>query len=144
MASGNVVRGAVVALAVVGGMGLTSCSSDDSAGDDTTSTEETTTSTSEPDSTTTTRPEVVNTGGEVEVVDFDYLPGSIAVGAGQSVTWTNNGDNRHTVTSDGDMFASSTPIQPGQSYVQAFPTAGSYAYYCTFHPDEMLGTITVE
>ena len=138
-------RSAAVALAVVVGTGMTSCSSDDdSAGNDPTSTEESTTTTAAPDSSTTTLPEVVNTGGEVEVVDFSYSPGSIAIAAGQSVTWTNDGDNRHTVTSEGDTFASSTPIQPGQSYVQAFPTPGTYAYYCTFHPDEMLGSITVE
>jgi len=138
-----VVRRTAVALVLVAGLGSASCSSDDSASDDTTSTEESTTTTAAGDSSTTTLPEIVNTGAEIEVVDFDYLPGSITVVAGESVTWKNDGDNRHTVTSDGDSFASSTPIQPGQSYVQAFPTVGTYPYYCTFHPDEMLGTITV-
>ena len=135
-------RGGAVVLAVAVGVAMTSCSSEDSAGDDTTSTDESTT-TAASDSSSTTRSAAVDGGGEVEVVDFAYLPGSVAVGSGQSVTWTNNGDTRHSITSEGDTFASSTPLQPGQAYVQAFPTPGSYAYYCTFHPDEMRGTITV-
>ncbi len=142
---GRSTRAVAATVVLLAGAGLTACSDDDDAADETTTSEaEEESSTTTIAETTTTRPEVVNTGESVELIDFSYLPTSVTVAAGQSITWTNAGENRHTVTSDGDMFASSTPIQPGQSYVQAFPTPGTYAYYCTFHPDEMTGTITVE
>ena len=118
--------GLVAVLAV----GSTACSSSDDS--------------SEPEETTTTTAAVVNTGGAVEVFDFEYLPATIVIEAGQSITWTNTSDNRHTVTSQDDRFVSSSTIQGDQAFVQAFSEPGTYPYFCTFHPDKMLGTITVE
>lgn len=135
------VKAATAAIVVLSGVGLMGCSDDDSSSD---SQETTTTTAAAPEETTTTTDAVVNTGGAVEVFDFEYLPGSIVIAAGQSITWSNTSDNRHTVTSQDDRFASSSTIQGGQSYVQAFPEPGVYPYFCTFHPDRMSGAITVE
>ena len=36
----------------------------------------------------------------VSIVNNSFNPPSLSVGAGSTVTWTNNGSNNHTVTSD--------------------------------------------
>ena len=144
-------RMALAAVVLLGaGVALGGCSSDEPESGDPSAestTEPTAASTAvEPDSsveTTTTTAEIVNNAGAVEIVDYQYTMGDAVVKVGESITWTNGGENRHTVTSDGDLFVSSETIQPGQSYVQAFPTAGSFPYYCTFHPDKMSAVITV-
>jgi plastocyanin len=48
----------------------------------------------------------------------------------------------HTVVADAGGFGSST-LSSGESFSFTFETAGSYAYYCSIHP-EMTGTVTVE
>ena len=84
-------------------------------------------------------------GGEetaVSIVNFAFEPAQIAIGVGDTVTWTNNGQAPHTATgNDRDALQSGT-IAPGQSFSQRFDTAGTIEYFCEFHPN-MLGTINV-
>lgn len=147
----NRVALAAVVVLMGAGVALSGCSSDepestgittDDSGEETTASTAAESSDSSAETTTTTA-EIVNNAGAVEIVDYQYVNGDATVKVGESVTWTNDGENRHTVTAEADTFASSETIQPGQSYVQAFPTAGSFPYYCTFHPDKMSGTIIV-
>jgi len=70
-----------------------------------------------------------------------YTPSAIQVGAGSSVTWTNNDSVMHTVTSDGNF--DSGFIQAGQQWSYAFESHGIYNYYCTLHP-WMKGAVDVE
>lgn len=72
---------------------------------------------------------------------LSFSPTSATITHGQSVCWQNTGATAHTVTSnDGTSFNSSLP--GGQTFVHAFPTAGSFPYRCTIHTG-MTGTITV-
>lgn len=133
--------GLVCATALVGG----ACSSDDDAST-ATSDEPSTTTTAKDETTTTTA--AVNMGAEVEISEFQFDPSPVTIEAGQTVTWTNMGASRHTVTADAEDGAEaafkSEPVQPEQSFVQSFPTAGQFAYYCSIHPEKMQGTIIVE
>lgn len=65
---------------------------------------------------------------------------NLEVTAGTTVTWTNQSNANHTVTSgtrggddEGDLFDSGS-IAPGGTFTHTFDAAGSYAYFCAFHP----------
>lgn len=80
----------------------------------------------------------------VTIKDFAYSPNPIEVPVGGTVTWTNEDGVPHTATAVGDKAVlQSGAIASGASYSQTFDTAGSYDYYCEFHPN-MKGTIVVE
>jgi plastocyanin len=76
----------------------------------------------------------------VAIADFKFGPDSVNVPVGGSVAWTNDDDQQHTATSAGNFDAGA--IQPGGSATVEFPTAGSFAYICSFHPF-MMGTVVV-
>lgn len=61
-----------------------------------------------------------------------YSNTNLQVSAGTLVTWTNNDNMTHTVTSNTGAFDSGD-IQPGQSFRYTFSSAGTYAYHCKYH-----------
>lgn len=71
---------------------------------------------------------------------FRFSPSSITVGAGDTVSWTNNGSEPHDVTGSG--LASGT-LQSGQGYSHTFASAGTFSYVCSIHPF-MKGSVTVQ
>jgi plastocyanin len=72
-----------------------------------------------------------------------FSPETIEVRTGQTVEWANNDLTPHTVTSQGTGELNSGSIDAGASWRHTFTQAGSFPYYCTFHP-EMKGTIIVK
>lgn len=79
---------------------------------------------------------------QVRITDDDadaFVPGTIAIQPGESVTWVNEDDKPHTATGAG--WDTGT-IDPGASATVLFEKAGSFAYACTFHP-KMTGTVNV-
>jgi plastocyanin len=78
----------------------------------------------------------------VSIVNMSFSPASLTVVAGTTVTWTNNDNMTHTVTSDATGFDSGN-LTVGSKFSQMFSTAGTYAYHCTIHPT-MKGTIIVK
>src|SRR5215207_4125854 len=99
-----------------------------------------------------------NTGTSVSVVsgsssltDTAYQPNPIQVSVGNTVTWTNNDSQPHTVTSGSngqpDNKFNSSPnfnplLNPGQTFSFTFTEEGNYPYFCTLHPN-MVGTVSV-
>jgi plastocyanin len=80
--------------------------------------------------------------GSVTIVDFSFTPGTITVNVGDTVTWINNGPTPHSATASNGSF--DTGIFPrGQSRSHTFNQAGSFAYFCTPHPN-MRGTVVVQ
>ena len=78
----------------------------------------------------------------VAVSDATFSPNALVVAPGTTVTWHNDGGNRHSVTADGDAFDSPTLV-PGDRFTVGAPaTPGVYAYHCRFH-SFMRGTLTV-
>jgi plastocyanin len=64
------------------------------------------------------------------------------VRAGTTVTWKNSDNFTHNVhLIDGDRMVGT--MKPGESVSFAFAAAGTYRYECTFHPQNMRGTVTV-
>jgi plastocyanin len=86
------------------------------------------------------------TGSQVDVRVFQFRPGRVDAGAGSRVTWTNQDDITHTVTSG-------TPAQRDGRFDQRLEgkgavatveltTPGVYPYFCSRHPS-MRGEIRV-
>jgi amicyanin len=92
----------------------------------------------------TSNPQVLNPQEySVNLKNFAFVPGELKIHVGDSVTWTNQDNVMHTVTSDAGSELSSDSLSKGQSYTHTFTTAGTYNYHCSPHP-YMTGTITVE
>jgi LPXTG-motif cell wall-anchored protein len=91
----------------------------------------------------------------VSVVDNAFGPKVVTIRVGESVTWTDSGNNPHSVTSDTGAFDSSpncptqipSCLQKGESYTHAFSSVGTYPYHCKIHGAAggigMSGTIVV-
>jgi plastocyanin len=80
-------------------------------------------------------------GATVTVADMAFSPASVRVGMGESVTWTFRDTISHTATSD-DGFFDTGATSGGASRSVRFPSAGSFAYHCSFH-STMHGRVTV-
>jgi plastocyanin len=61
-----------------------------------------------------------------------YDPSHLDVLVGTTVTWKNGDSINHTVTADGDAFASGY-MPPGGSFSFTFAKQGRYAFHCTIH-----------
>jgi len=84
--------------------------------------------------------------GEVTVRLFQFKPGTLEVKAGTQVTWTNQDDIEHTVTSGtpdkrDQRFGDRLPGK-GQTITVEFSTSGVYPYFCERH-QSMRGEIRV-
>jgi LPXTG-motif cell wall-anchored protein len=77
----------------------------------------------------------------VTISDFQFAPATVTIDAGDTVTWTNDGPTPHSATADDGSFDTGI-FNAGQSRSQTFDQAGSFAYFCTPHPN-MRGTVTV-
>lgn len=75
---------------------------------------------------------------DVAVVDNAFEPVNARIEAGETVTWTWEGDNRHDVSFD-DF---SSEIQRDGTFTHTFEDPGAYSYVCTIHPN-MRGTVVV-
>jgi plastocyanin len=89
--------------------------------------------------------------GSSSLTDTAYQPNPVQVSVGDTVTWTNDDTQPHTVTSgqngqpDGKFDSSpnfNPLLAPGQTFSHTFTEAGEYPYYCALHPNQV-GTVTV-
>ena len=75
---------------------------------------------------------------------YRFVPAAITVKAGTAVTWTNHDNFSHNVTfKDGGLPTDEHVLKPGESYAFTFASAGTYHFQCTFHPQQMQGTVVV-
>ncbi len=85
---------------------------------------------------------------EVIIQDHSFSPSNLEVTEGTTVTWFNQGNDVHTVTSgsDGDHDGNfdSGNMDPGDEFSYQFDEPGTYEYYCIPHVQAgMTGTVTV-
>jgi plastocyanin len=78
----------------------------------------------------------------VKIDNFSFGPGSLTVGAGTTVIWTNNDDVPHTVVSDDKLFKSKA-LDTDDKFSYTFTKPGSYNYFCSVHP-KMTAKIVVQ
>jgi tyrosinase len=81
-------------------------------------------------------------GALVNIVDYAFEPATITVPVGMTVTWTNIGAHRHTVTAADGVSFDSGNLRPGETFQHQFTALGMFDYYCAIHP-YMTGTVTV-
>jgi plastocyanin len=79
---------------------------------------------------------------QVKINNFTFNPPQLTVKTGTTVTWTNEDDIPHTVTSDAQKFKSKA-LDTNDKFSFTFGTPGTYKYFCSLHP-HMTGSITVE
>jgi plastocyanin len=71
---------------------------------------------------------------------YRFDPKVIEVAAGSTVTWTNDDNFTHTVQVEGQ---DDHKVERGDSVSIDFETAGTYAYVCTLHRQDMDGEVIV-
>ncbi len=89
-----------------------------------------------------TGPEAPGSGSEVRIDNFAFVPANLSVPTGTTVTWTNQDDVQHTVSSDDGTTFDSGAFSRGRTFQLAAGPPGTYTYFCRIHPF-MKGTLTV-
>jgi plastocyanin len=89
--------------------------------------------------------------GSAELTDTAFQPNPVQINVGDTVTWTNDDSQPHTVTSgangapDGKFDSSpdfNPLLAPGQTFEHTFTEADDYPYFCMLHPNQV-GTVSV-
>ncbi|MGH2529141.1 MAG: PLDc N-terminal domain-containing protein [Actinomycetota bacterium] len=78
----------------------------------------------------------------IEAIDNVFSPRIVRIPVGGTVEWTNDGRSIHDVTAD-DGSVSSGDLEPGGSFILTFPTAGAFAYHCSYHGSPGAGMVGV-
>lgn len=80
----------------------------------------------------------------VAVIDNRFQPNALTIAPGTTVTWTNNGNNIHTLTSIDGAFDSGGLVG-GASFTFTFDKAGTYRLICRQHGlNGMAGQVVVQ
>jgi plastocyanin len=77
----------------------------------------------------------------IHIKDFAYAPTPATIHAGDRVTFVNDDDEAHTVTSDDKSF-DSAGLDGAATWQHVFAKPGTYHYFCELHPF-MKATIVV-
>ena len=91
-------------------------------------------------------PSAAESSEAVSIKGFAFAPEVLTVPVGTTVTWTNDEDSLHTVTSGtpaapSELFDSGE-IDTGGEFAFTFTEEGAYPFFCARH-DFMKGVITV-
>lgn len=78
----------------------------------------------------------------VSISNFAFVPATLTVPVGTTVTWTNQDEEPHTVVSDDGSTLHSPGLDTGKTFSFTFSNAGTFAYVCSIHP-MMHGTVVV-
>jgi plastocyanin len=79
----------------------------------------------------------------IKIDNFSFGPATITIPAGGTVTWTNNDDVPHVVTSDDNKLFKSKALDTDDHFSFTFAKPGTYNYYCAIHP-KMTARIVVQ
>jgi plastocyanin len=78
-------------------------------------------------------PAASEAGDAVAIDNFAFVPTTLTVAAGSTVTWTNRDEEPHTVVANDGSFHS--PGMGSQAtFSHRFATAGTFDYICSIHP----------
>ncbi|MFN8215572.1 MAG: cupredoxin family copper-binding protein [Solirubrobacterales bacterium] len=70
-------------------------------------------------------------GGQVEIENFAYKPGTLRISTGTRVLFVNRDSVTHTVTRSGGF--DSGRLSPGESFAFRFKRAGTFRFHCKIH-----------
>ena len=88
-----------------------------------------------------TAPAAPVSGDQVTIDNFAFVPATLTIRAGSTVTWTNHDEEPHTVAASDGSFHS-PGMGTGATFSHTFSTAGTFDYVCSIHP-MMHGTVVV-
>ncbi len=77
----------------------------------------------------------------VKIDNFSFTPETLTVQAGTTVTWINQDDVPHTVTSTDKRFKSPA-LDTDERFSHTFTVPGTNNYFCSVHP-HMTGRVIV-
>ena len=80
---------------------------------------------------------------QVKIDNFSFSPSILTVPVGSTVTWTNQDDVPHNVTSTEGKTLKSPVLDTDGKFSYTFNKAGVYPYYCAIHP-KMTGKVAVQ
>ena len=80
---------------------------------------------------------------EVKIDNFSFGPSTVTIPAGSTITWTNNDDVPHVVSSDDNKTFKSKALDTDDHFSFTFTKPGTYNYYCAIHP-KMTAKIVVQ
>jgi len=69
----------------------------------------------------------------VSIKDFAFVPSVLNVSVGETVTWTNQDDDPHSVVANDKSFRTRA-LDTGEKDSIIFDKPGEYGYYCSLHP----------
>jgi len=97
---------------------------------------------------TITSPPGAGTPGCEQTADGCFIPSTVTIEVGETVTWENNDTAAHTASGGNPTDGLTGPwdsslIMAGGSFSYTADTAGTFDYYCMVHP-WMEGTVIVE
>ncbi len=81
------------------------------------------------------------TNHTVVIRNFAFEPANITIKAGDTITWVNEDDARHSAWDLNNQFDTGL-LSKGQSASLTFASAGTFGYRCRPHGN-MRGTITI-
>ena len=93
--------------------------------------------------TTSGKAVIASRSTNITIRDYSFLPATLTIKKGTTVTWTNDDIAKHTVTGD-QGGPSSSFFGKGQSYSYTFDTPGTYPYHCEPHPYMTAAIIVTE
>jgi plastocyanin len=140
MKKGLVIIGVIAVIAVGTGLALSARSKEEtSQAPETTSTQPTTSQSEQ--KTNSTDPQSAT---KIAIKNFSYQPATLTVKKGTAVTWTNEDNVAHTVTSDSGNELESKSLGKGDSFTHTFNTTGTFAYHCSPHPTMKASVVVTE
>ncbi len=92
--------------------------------------------------TTTAQPTPTPAIISVNIKSYTFVPATVTVPKGTTVTWTNGDSVPHTVTSVSREFDSGS-IDPGKTYSYIFNQGGTFEYSCSIHTTMPHGKVIV-
>jgi LPXTG-motif cell wall-anchored protein len=78
---------------------------------------------------------------EVVMRDISFVPKTITIDVGDTVTWRNEDSEPHNAIAEDDTFKTAT-IEQGETASATIEQAGTYPYFCSIHAG-MKGTVKV-
>jgi|SRR3989338_2492164 len=71
----------------------------------------------------------------IEISNFVFSQEELTLKVGDTVTWINKDNVKHTVTSDSGNELASEILSNQKSYSHTFNSPGEYTYHCSLHPN---------
>ncbi len=78
----------------------------------------------------------------IHIKNFAYVPDTVTISPGQTVRFIEDDETPHTVTAADHAYDSGN-LNQKDTWKHTFATAGTYTYFCAYHP-YMKGTVIVK